>query len=49
MMGFLANTSPARLGSKGVDHLMGVRCMKMEDGGKPGSGDDYVVDDDYEW
>ena len=49
MMGFLANSSPARLGSKGVDHLMGVRCMKMEDGGKPGSGDDYVVDDDYEW
>ena len=34
----------------GVDQLMGVRCMKMDDGIKPGSGDDYIVDDDYyEW
>ena len=33
----------------GVDRLMGVRCMKMEDEGKPGSGENVEVDDDYEW
>ena len=48
MMRFRANVSPARPGSKGVDCLMGVRCMKMEDKGQSGSGD-VEVDDDYEW
>ena len=33
----------------GVDHLMSVRCMKDAGTGKPGNGDDYIVDDEYEW
>lgn len=32
-----------------VDWLLSVRCMKIDDDGKAGSGDDYVVDDEYEW
>ena len=26
-----------------------VRCTKIDTSGKPGNGDDYVVDDEYEW
>lgn len=33
----------------GVDHLRSVRCMKDAGTGKPGNGDDYIVDDEYEW
>lgn len=43
------NSEPGHSSYYSVDELMGVRCMKIEDGGKPGSGDDYIVDDDYEW
>ena len=43
------HTNPSYKSGYSVDHLMGVRCMKMEDGGKPGSGSDVEVDDDYEW
>ena len=31
-----------------VDHLMSVRCMK-DMSGQSGSGNDYVVDDEYVW
>ena len=33
----------------GVDHLRSVRCMKDIGTEKPGSGDDVIVDDEYEW
>lgn len=33
----------------GVDHLRSVRCMKDIGTSKPGSGDDVIVDDEYEW
>ena len=33
----------------GVDQLRSVRCMKDIGTDKPGSGDDYIVDDEYEW
>jgi hypothetical protein len=26
-----------------------VRCTKIDTSGTPGSGDDYIVDDEYEW
>ena len=26
-----------------------IRCTKVDTSGKPGSGDDYIVDDEYEW
>ena len=42
------NSSPGRY-SWEVDYLMGVRCMKVDDGAKPGNGNDYIVDDEYEW
>ena len=35
--------------SYGADNLMSVRCMKIDTSGKPGNGDDYIVDDEYEW
>lgn len=43
------NNSPNNNFSLTRDSLMGVRCMKIDDTGKPGGGDDYVVDDEYEW
>ena len=50
MMYFWVWNSSARPNSNyGVDQLMGVRCMKMDDGTKPGSGENVEVDDDYEW
>lgn len=33
--------------SKEYEHT--VRCMKVNDSGETGSGDDYIVDDEYEW
>jgi hypothetical protein len=32
-----------------VDYLHSVRCMKDIGTEKPGSGDDVIVDDEYEW
>jgi len=32
-----------------VDWMYSVRCMKDAGTGKPGNGDDYIVDDEYEW
>ena len=36
------------LHSQSVDCTLPVRCMK-DDPHKPGTGDDYIVDDEYEW
>ena len=36
-------------GSIYVDQRASVRCMKDIWNDKPGSGDDYIVDDEYEW
>ena len=30
-------------------HHFNVRCMKIDDSGETGTGDDYIVDDEYEW
>ena len=43
------NDSPGHYSHYGVSDLMGVRCMKVDDGAKPGNGNDYIVDDEYEW
>ena len=32
-----------------VDYRMSVRCMKEAGNIKPGAGNDYIVDDEYEW
>jgi hypothetical protein len=33
----------------GEDNLMSVRCQKIDQSDKPGNGDDYIIDDEYEW
>lgn len=30
-------------------HHFNVRCMKINDSGETGTGNDYIVDDEYEW
>ena len=38
-----------RVSSIDVSNKANVRCMKDAGTDKPGSGDDYIVDDEYEW
>ncbi len=44
-----SNGSAQTHNTRNRSHQFSVRCMKIDDSGKPGSGDDYVVDDEYEW
>lgn len=42
-----SNHDNTHLSSKEYEHT--IRCMKINDSGETGSGDDYIVDDEYEW
>lgn len=33
----------------GRGHRSSIRCMKIDNSGETGNGDDYIVDDEYEW
>ena len=40
------SVSPTNFGD---DNQMSIRCQKIDLSDKPGNGDDYIVDDEYEW
>jgi hypothetical protein len=45
----MGSTRYNRVSSIDVSNKANVRCMKDIGTDKPGSGDDYIVDDEYEW
>ena len=44
---YMSSHNNMRLNDKRCEHT--VRCSKIDDSGEAGSGDDYIVDDEYEW
>lgn len=44
---YMSSHNNMRLNYKRCEHT--VRCSKIDDSGEAGSGDDYIVDDEYEW